>query len=420
MTNITIINKIEDEATGKLKPTDEGMNMLKTLYSKAYKYTDNLYTAFCPYRICLLGAHCDHQKGKVLGIAINCGCWCTYASNKDRIITVKSVQYDGTVKFNISHPDYERSYTWTDYIIGAIKMLNEKGYTITRGITALIHGELKCGGVSSSSALAISFIEALAHVNGINIPALDIIDIIYKLENKYLGLSVGKMDPAMQVLAKKNKILVYDCNDDSYSYINNPNISKLKYVLTYSGVDRTLAGSEYNSAVDDCKTAAYIAYRLLNENISFNNCYLRNINRELVITEAVPPNFRSKARHFYEEQDRVNDAIYNLSFKDYDITEFGKLINESCKSSIVNYHCGSDNLNILHNIISTKDIVCGTRFMGAGYNGHCFAVINSNAPVNKIMAKYISEVHEQYLALFHTLKNKVYSILCESANGIRS
>lgn len=28
-------------------------------------------TAFCPYRICPLGAHIDHQHGKILGMAID-------------------------------------------------------------------------------------------------------------------------------------------------------------------------------------------------------------------------------------------------------------------------------------------------------------------------------------------------------------
>ena len=28
-------------------------------------------TAFCPYRICPMGAHSDHQLGKITGLAIN-------------------------------------------------------------------------------------------------------------------------------------------------------------------------------------------------------------------------------------------------------------------------------------------------------------------------------------------------------------
>ena len=30
-------------------------------------------TAFCPYRICPVGAHSDHQHGKILGMAIDKG-----------------------------------------------------------------------------------------------------------------------------------------------------------------------------------------------------------------------------------------------------------------------------------------------------------------------------------------------------------
>ncbi len=41
--------------------------------------------AFCPYRICPIGAHSDHQHGKVTGIAIDKGIYLAYSPKQNGI-----------------------------------------------------------------------------------------------------------------------------------------------------------------------------------------------------------------------------------------------------------------------------------------------------------------------------------------------
>ena len=48
-------------------------------YEKFLKHSTAV--AFCPYRICPLGAHCDHQKGVVTGFALDRGIDMAYRAN---------------------------------------------------------------------------------------------------------------------------------------------------------------------------------------------------------------------------------------------------------------------------------------------------------------------------------------------------
>ena len=45
-----------------------------------------LNVAFCPYRVCPMGAHSDHQYGKVTGFAIDKGVHIAYAPKQNGVI----------------------------------------------------------------------------------------------------------------------------------------------------------------------------------------------------------------------------------------------------------------------------------------------------------------------------------------------
>ena len=42
--------------------------------------------AFCPYRICPIGAHVDHQLGRITGLAIDRGIYFAYSSKQNGVI----------------------------------------------------------------------------------------------------------------------------------------------------------------------------------------------------------------------------------------------------------------------------------------------------------------------------------------------
>ena len=64
------------------------VEMFEQTYKKAPQYT-----AFTPYRICPLGAHSDHQLGKITGFAIDKGIHVAYGPKENGVIEIQSCQF---------------------------------------------------------------------------------------------------------------------------------------------------------------------------------------------------------------------------------------------------------------------------------------------------------------------------------------
>ena len=53
------------------------------------------HTSFCPYRISPLGAHIDHQNGKINGFAIDKGIHIAYSPKTNGVIELQSINFPG-------------------------------------------------------------------------------------------------------------------------------------------------------------------------------------------------------------------------------------------------------------------------------------------------------------------------------------
>lgn len=60
------------------------------IFEQLYPDAMEKQTTFCPYRICPLGAHVDHQFGKVTGFAIDKGITFEYSPTEDGSIEAVS------------------------------------------------------------------------------------------------------------------------------------------------------------------------------------------------------------------------------------------------------------------------------------------------------------------------------------------
>ena len=63
---------------------------------------DPVDVAFCPYRVCPMGAHSDHQFGKITGLAIDKGIHIAYGPKKNGVIEVQSLQFDESAQWHVS------------------------------------------------------------------------------------------------------------------------------------------------------------------------------------------------------------------------------------------------------------------------------------------------------------------------------
>lgn len=340
---------------------------------------------YCPYRICPLGAHIDHQYGVVSGAAVDLGITLNYEPLDSSKIILSSLDYEGVVAFDIEE-ELLRNQDWADYFRGVISVLKMK-YKLNQGLKGEFKADIPSGGISSSSASQIAFLSAICKINDITLSKKEMIDIVYCVEHDYMGLSVGILDPSCEVLSKSDSLLFLDTLTNYHQIVENQEFSnKYQFLILYSGVDRKLIHSKYNTRVEELNNA----YQDLN--IDINKCnklrdipdyYFERNKNKLNEVEL------KRSKHYFGEMERVKEGL--RAWRHNDMTTLGKLMNESCLSSIHYYESGSIYLIDLFNVTKEVDGVLGTRFLGAGFNGSSLALIEKDkidSIVHKITNAY--------------------------------
>ena len=371
--------------------------------------------AFCPYRISPLGAHIDHQFGKINGLAIDKGIHIAYSRKENGVVELQSLNFPKRAQFHVASIPPEKAGDWADHCRGAALMLEEK-QPLRFGLSAVIEGTLPIGGLSSSAAVIICFLSALADVNGITLEPWETIMMAKAAENKYVGVNCGKLDQSCEVLCKKDQLLYLDCRDDSYTLIpTSPAMKPYRIAVFFSGLERSLASSAYNLRQDECKAAAYslLAYAGMDYG-KFIDTRLRDVPREVfeAYKDRLPDNFRKRAAHYFGEFGRAEAGAE--AWKNGDLDTYGRLVFESGRSSVENYECGCPELITLYNIMTETDGIYGGRFSGAGFKGCCMALVDPSS-ADKVMRT----VEEKYLKEYPALEGKYMSALCNSADGVK-
>ncbi len=370
--------------------------------------------AFCPYRICPIGAHSDHNLGKITGLAIDKGIHIAYNVKNNGVVELCSLQFGKRAQWHVREVPKYKQDDWADYLRGATLKLAEK-YPLHCGLSGVIEGSLPIGGLSSSAAVVLVYLKALCDVNDVHPEPLELIMMSVGAENDYVGVNSGKLDQSCEMYSRANHLLYLDTKTDEYELIpTNPAMKPYKIAIFFSGVERTLAGSKFNMRVDECRSAAYAlaAYAGM-EYGKFHETNMRDIPRSVYdeYRDRLPRNWQLRAEHWFTEFDRVQ--LGAEAWRRGDIEEYGRLSFESGHSSIYNWETGSPELKKLYEIMTHTDGVYGGRFSGAGFKGCCMALIDPSY-ADSIRQK----VGEEYLAEFPELRGKYSVHICDSSDGV--
>ena len=370
--------------------------------------------AFCPYRICPIGAHSDHNLGKITGLAIDKGIHIAYSPKQNGVIEMASLQFPKRAQWHIDSVPTQKQNDWADYLRGASISLSRK-YRLKVGLCGVIEGTLPIGGLSSSAAVIISFLSALCHVNGIKLTPQELIDTAYDAEKNYVGVNVGKLDQSCEVLSRKNHLLYLDTMDGQYELIpENRDMKPYKIAIFFSGLEHNLAGSKYNMRVDELRSGVYALQAFAGmEYGKFNEAMARNVPREVYeqYKHRLPETWARRCEHWYTEFERVQKGAE--AWRRGDIETYGRLSFESGWSSIHNWESGAPEQIRLYEIMTQTDGIYGGRFSGAGFKGCCMALIDP--AYEEAISR---QVTEQYLASYPEMKGKYDVYICESADGL--
>ena len=232
------------------------------------------------------------------------------------------------------------------------------------------------GGLSSSAAVGVAYLLALETANDLQITPWENIELDRYVENTYLGLKNGILDPSIILLSDRDHLTYLDCQSvDVRKYATPANNGHFEVLVAYSGLARSLASTDYNARVTECQAAARMMLDWAGMPVP-EQPRLRLVSEEIYddLGGALPAPLDRRARHFFTEVQRVRDGIDAWSAGD--LEEMGHLINESGASSVHNYESGSPQLITLYELLRDCPGVYGARFSGGGFRGSCIGLVD--------------------------------------------
>ena len=379
------------------------MDKLERKFSELFGDGNTIGRFFCPGRVNLIGEHIDYLGGLVMPAAISLGITALVRPNHSKLIRLFSNDFEELLEYRSEKLPKEKQGIWSDYVVGVIQFLQNKGIPI-EGFDLLIDSSLPKGsGLSSSAALEVLIYYSLCMVFGNAEPnrsqmALDCQDI----ENNFVGVNCGIMDQFAVANGKKNHAIKLNCDSLEFEYIPL-NLGDYELLIVNSNKQRELTGSAYNQRRVECDTALQT---LQGQDASLKNLVDAKLNDIHIIEDET---IKKRAKHAINENSRVLDSAVALTKNE--LVYFGQLMNASHESLSKDFEVSCTELDFIANHLQESDGCLGARMTGAGFGGCCIAIVEHTSASN-IIEKLNLEYHQQF-----GLSPSFYR--CKPSDGVR-
>ena len=252
---------------------------LETLSTRTFfdPQTDITITR-APGRLDVMGGIADYSGSLVLELPIAEATLVALQKDESRRISIVSLVDDESraLSFEMSLADFERagvpieydearkyfSGTWAAYVAGVFLVLaRERGIRFSNGARILISSRVPEGkGVSSSAALEVATMSAVAAAFEIEIEPREIALLCQRLENLVVGAPCGVMDQMTSACGEAHQLLSLVCQPaELLGSIKLPD--DLAVWGLDSGTRHSIGGGDYGSV----RAGAFMGYRILAE-----------------------------------------------------------------------------------------------------------------------------------------------------------
>ena len=235
-----------------------------------------------PGRLDVMGGIADYSGSLVLEMPIREATFVALQRNPNRQVNILSLAEDPIESVAFSRPladlevasgpvDYEtaRAYFrrsaeqhWVAYVAGALLVLmHERHLRFAEGVRILISSRVPAGkGVSSSAALEVAVMQAVAAAFAIEIEPPELARLCQLVENLVVGAPCGIMDQITSACGETNRLLALLCQPaELQRMIAIP--EEITFWGLDSGVRHSVAGADYGSV----RTGAFMGYRIIAE-----------------------------------------------------------------------------------------------------------------------------------------------------------
>ena len=243
----------------------------------------DIYIARAPGRLDVMGGIADYSGSLVLEMPIREAALVALQKTSERILKITSLGAEGNDRTHvfqmwidefvqngqpISYAEAQAKFkrdaanSWAAYIAGAfLVLMREKRIDFERGATILIDSKVPEGkGVSSSAALEVATMSAIAAAYEIEINPRELAILCQKLENLVVGAPCGIMDQMSSACGEENQLLSMICQPaELRETVEIP--SGLAVWGIDSGIRHSVGAGDYGSV----RTGAFMGYRIIAE-----------------------------------------------------------------------------------------------------------------------------------------------------------
>ncbi|MHC5060433.1 MAG: galactokinase [Planctomycetota bacterium] len=338
-------------------------------------------------RFCLAVEHGDYNGTELFGIGTDRFIWLAYKPNSTTRMRLFSGNFpsDGIIEFDLGNVPGPKSPeiadTWGRFPYGVEYILRRQGITLTKGIDAVVYGNIPGGGMSRSASLTINLILSLLDVNGIEIEdPFRIVDMAQAVENDYIGSPCGQLDQIMILFARSNMGTHYNPRTRSIDYVPlGAGATDFRIVVLDTGTVRPgLEKSTYKVRRAECEELVSIL-----QEKGYDIPWLADIRDEsqyeAILTQLAGqyPDLCDRFRYIFGAQKRFYEMLD--AWKKGDIETVGRNFRADGIGLRDTYKISGPELEKMCDIARTVEGVLGERMLGGGDKGAAGALVCADA-----------------------------------------
>ena len=329
-------------------------------------------TTQAPGRINIIGEHTDYNDGFVLPAAIDKIVRQTISKNGNESgCKLTSEHFGESIQFDLKNIKSSEK-GWANYLLGVVVELQKRSNKLG-GFDCKFGGNVPLGGgVSSSSALQVSFVFALNELFGLGFSKIEMAKICQDADHNFTGVRGGIMDQFTSLHGIKNQVMLLDCRSLEYQYFPL-DLGDYQLLLLNTNVSHSLADSDYNTRRSECEAGVEIIQK------EFPNVtHLRDVSTEQLFDfkSKLPETVFRRCHHVVTEDVRTLKATEAMKNGNFQL--LGELMYASHESLTTDYEVSCPELDFLVDFSKDKNYVLGSRMMGGGFGGCTISLVEKS------------------------------------------
>ena len=360
---------------------------LKEQFNTTFQNEPDKYLS-CGGRFEVLGNHTDHNHGLCIAATCNLSIYAAVKARDDKCIRFLSEGF-GYYEIDLNNLEKVEDETGqpVSIIRGIANYLVDNEYKIG-GFDIYLKSEVPTGaGVSSSAAFELLIAQTFNVLfNASKISLITLCKAGQFSEREYYGKMCGLLD---QIGVAFGGLVYIDFANIAEPQIEplRPNLDGYQFVIVNSGGSHAELSHLYKAIPDKM----YEVANLFGKNFLRDVDYKEFKKKKLDVTKKCGKEAYLKAKHFFDENKRVEDAF--KAIKKNDIKKLIRLINESRDSSTkllenmcVDGKVKGSPLEACNLIMKSSHRKAGVKINGGGFAGSVIALVPNSELKNVINA----------------------------------